>query len=241
MKKILYILLILLVFLVLPVRAEEPGSPQTAVSQRDEVVTRTYTLKHIDPLRVKETLNVYFYNISFSRESNLISVRLTKANLAAFEEELRKLDVPRRNILLRVFTVIAAKEGKGAAIENRDLKKVLAEVSNLLNFKAYTLDGASVITLKDGTGYGELLLASDSLDPLKDGLLRLEFSRVALATNADGKRSVRLGLQLDQKGGLGRLLNTETEVAENGYLVAGVSRIGNGGRSLVLVINAEIK
>ena len=37
------------------------------------------------------------------------------------------------------------------------------------------------------------------------------------------------------------LLSSETEIAENGYLVAGVSRIGNDGKSLVLVINAEIK
>ena len=236
MKKILYILLILLVFIALPVRAEEPGSPQAAVSQRDEVVTRTYTLKHIDPLRVKETLNVYFYNISFSQESSVITVRLPKANLAPFEEELRKLDAPRRSILLRVFTIIAAKTGKGEDIENKDLKRVLAEISNLLNFKAYTLDGASVIALRDGTRYGELLLSSDSLEGL-----RLEFKHVALATNADGKRAVRLGFQLLQHGGMGVLLYTETEVAENGYLVAGVSRIGNGGKSLVLVINAEIK
>lgn len=239
MKKMLFVLMILLVFLALPVGAAEGGSPAEDGSQ--EVVTKTYTLRHIDPLLVKESLSVYFYNISFGRESSLISVNLSKGKLAAFEEELRKLDVPRRNILLRVFTVIASREGKGEAIENRDLKRVLAEVSKLLNFNSYVLDGASVITLKDGTRHGELLLASDSLDPLKDGLLRLEFGRVALATNADGKRAVRLGLQLDQKGGLGRLLNTETEVAENGYLVAGVSRIGNGGKSLVLVINAEIK
>jgi hypothetical protein len=37
------------------------------------------------------------------------------------------------------------------------------------------------------------------------------------------------------------LLNSDSGIPENGYLVAGVSRIGKEGKSLVLVINAEIK
>ena len=39
---------------------------------------------------------------------------------------------------------------------------------------------------------------------------------------------------------LGNLINTETSVKENGYLVAGVSKIGKNGDSLILVISAEI-
>ncbi|MBN2346831.1 MAG: carboxypeptidase regulatory-like domain-containing protein [Candidatus Aminicenantes bacterium] len=218
-----------------PPQADDPA-PKAERSGPVEVVTRTYALRHVDPQLVKESLHVYFYNISFGEGSGLISVRLPKANVAAFEAELSKLDVPKRNILLRVFTVIASREGQSEAIANRDLKKVLAEVSNLLNFSSYAVDGASVITLKDGTRYAELLLSSETLENL-----RLELSRVTLGVGADNKRAVRLRLHLEQKGGLGSLLRTDTEVAQNGYLVAGVSRIGGGGRSLVLVINAEIE
>jgi hypothetical protein len=160
-----------------------------------------------------------------------------KKNVATFEEQLRKLDVQKKNIQLRIFIVIASKEGKSEPIENNELKRVLAEVSNLLSFKSYILDGASVINLKDGTRRSELLLSSAMLEPLP-----LYFSQVAILTGSDGKRSVKLGLELWQKGPeSSELLNSETEIAENGYLVAGVSRIGKDGKSLVLVINAEIK
>jgi hypothetical protein len=69
--------------------------------------------------------------------------------------------------------------------------------------------------------------------------LQLYIRDVAVLTGSGGKRSVKLGLEL--YANKDRLLISETEIAENGYLVAGVSRIGNDSRSLVLVINAEIK
>lgn len=216
---------------------DAPGQAAEADKPGDtDLVTRSYSLKHVTPASVCQSLNLYIYDRSFEDGSSALTVKLPRKNVAVFEAELRKLDVPRRSILLRVFTVIAAREGKGGAIENKDLKRVLAEVSNLLNFKAYTLDGASVVTVKEGTRYGELLLASDAMTNL-----RFSFGRVTLAAGADGRRAVRLSLNLEQKGGLGKLLDTETEVAENGFLVAGVSRLGGGGQSLVLVINAEIK
>ena len=65
---------------------------------------------------------MYFFNCSFGEGSNLISVVMYKKNVAAFEEQLRKLDVEKKNIQLRIFTVIAGKEGKSDTIENKDLK-----------------------------------------------------------------------------------------------------------------------
>ena len=164
----------------------------------------------------------------------MISVVLDKKNVVTFEEQLRKLDEEKKSILLRIFTVFASKEGKNDTIENKDLKKVLAEVSNLLNFKSYVLDGASVITLKDGTRRSYLSLSSAMPEPLQ-----LFINHVTILTGSGGKRSVKLGLELYEKKD--HLLDSETEIAENGYLVAGVSRIGKDGKSLVLVINAEIK
>lgn len=220
---------------------ENAPAPAAAADKPGELdlVTRSYSLKHVTPAAVCHSLNLYIYDRSFEDGSPALTVKLPRKDVAAFEAELRKLDVPRRNILLRVFTVIASREGRGGAIENRDLKRVLEEVSHLLNFKSYTLDGASVVTVKEGARRGELLLASDTM-----ASLRLQFGQVALVTGADGRRAVRLSLDLyqQQKDGLhGKLLETETEVAENGYLVAGVSRLGGGGQSLVLVVNAEIR
>lgn len=150
------------------------------------------------------------------------------------EEFVLNSDVEKKTILLRIFTIIAEKEGKTEPIENKDLESVLAEVSNLLSFKSYVLDGASMIMLKDGTRRSYLSLSTAMPEPLQ-----LYINSIAILTGNNGKRSVKLGLELFEKKE--RLLDSETEIAENGYLVAGVSRIGNDGKSLVLVINAEIK
>ena len=202
----------------------------------DEEEAKTYTLRYVTPGFIKEALKIYMYTCSFGEGSNLISVILPKKNVVAFEEQLRKLDVEKKTIQLRIFTVIAGKEGRSDTIENKDLKRVLAEVSNLLNFKSYVLDGASTITVNEGAGFSTLALSSAMSENL-----RFDFKGISVLTGSDGKRSVKLEIYLNQTSKKQELLRSQTEIAENGYLVAGVSRIGNDGKSLVLVINAEIK
>jgi hypothetical protein len=233
MKKIILVAILVLVFALLPAIAEEQKT-QAAGNSPSEVVAKSYTLRYVSPEFIKESLRVYFITCSFDEGSNMISVVLDKKNVVTFEEQLRKLDIEKKSIQLRIFSVIASKEGKSDAIENKDLKRVLTEVSNLLSFKSYLLDGASVIMLKDGTRRSYLSLSSAMPEPLQ-----LFINHVTILTGSGGKRSVKLGLELYEKKE--HLLDSETEIAENGYLVAGVSRIGNDGKSLVLVINAEIK
>jgi len=236
MKKVLLAIMLLLALVSLPALAEEQKSQPAEKSGPEEMVVKSYTLRYASPDFIKDSLKMYFFNCSFGEGSNLISVAMHKKNVAAFEEQLRKLDVEKKTIQLRIFTVIAGKEGKSDTIENKDLKRVLAEVSNLLNFKSYVLDGASAITVKDGAGFGRLALSST----ISDGL-RFDYKEISILTGNGGKRSVRLAFWLQQLSTKQELLSSETEIAENGYLVAGVSRIGNEGKSLVLVINAEIK
>ncbi|MCX6557648.1 MAG: carboxypeptidase-like regulatory domain-containing protein [Candidatus Aminicenantes bacterium] len=152
------------------------------------------------------------------------------------DEFVLNSDIEKKTILLRIFTVIAAKEGKTEPIENKDLENVLAEVSNLLSFKSYVLDGASMITVNEGAEFSRLALSSSLSENL-----RFDFKKISVLTGGNGKRSVKLEFWLNQSSNNQVLLSSETEIAENGYLVAGVSRIGNDGKSLVLVINAEIK
>ncbi len=213
------------------------AAPQAENPGQNELVTRTYALNHVTPDFIKDALRIYLRNWSYSDGSNLFSTVLEKKNVAAFEEQLRKLDVEKKIIQLRIFTVIASRTGTSGPIENKDLKQVLAEVSNLLSFRSYELDGASTFTVKDGfSGFGRLALSST----LKEDLT-FAYKDISITTGSDGKRSVKLAFWLSQTNPKQELLSSETEIAENGYLVAGVSRIGNDGKSLVLVINAEIK
>jgi hypothetical protein len=237
MKKTFLVVLLALAFAFLPAIADEQkAQPAAEKSASEEVVTKSYTLHFVTPKFILDSLKIYMRNCTFADESNLISVALYKKDIAAFEEQLRKLDVEKKNIQLRIFTVIASKEGKSDIIENKDLKRVLAEVSNLLNFKSYVLDGASTIMTKDGAGYSSLALSTSMSENM-----RFDFKGISVSTGNSGKRSVKLEFFLTQTNTKQELLRSETEIAENGYLVAGVSRIGKDGKSLVLVINAEIK
>ena len=212
----------------------ETSAPATEREAADEVVTRTYTLRHVSPDYLKSAARVFLENWSFADGSNFITVTLFRKNLAAFEALLEKLDVERKTIILRVFTVIAAREGRSDDFENKDLKRVLGEVRNLLNFRSYVLDGASAITVQDGAAFGRLALSTS----LPEGL-DFSYRNISLQAGNDGKRAVKLEFYL--AAGKQELLGSTTEIAEDGYLVAGVSRIGSEGKSLVLVINAEIK
>jgi hypothetical protein len=236
MKKIPLVVMLVLMIALLPALAEEQKASAAPERVDFEVVTKTYALRFVTPDFIQDSLRIYMRNCSFAKESSLISVALFKKDVADFEEQLRKLDVPKKSILLRIFSVIAAREGKSEAIENKELKRVLAEVSNLLNFKSYVLDGASAITVRDGAEFGRLALSSS----ISEGL-RFDYKGISVLTGAGGKRSVKLGFNLYQVSSKQELLSSETEIAENGFLVAGVSRLGEDGRSLVLVINAEIK
>jgi hypothetical protein len=81
--------------------------------------------------------------------------------------------------------------------------------------------------------------------------LELRLGDIYIREGKDGKQTVGFEFRLQKETASyvkdGKLIDndqtlieSETSVKENGYLVAGVSRLGNGD-SLVLVINAEIK
>jgi hypothetical protein len=247
MKKIIILVLIVLFMasgLVFGdnLRAEKQTPRETS---SDEIVTKTYFLKHVDSAIIEQTLRPYYVRSSYVRGSNVFTVKILKSNVAKFEELLKKLDVRKKEILIRIFSVIASKEGKTGDIENKELKLVLAKLQKVLNFKAFRLDGVSALTVKDGQRRGRIQLSSSSN-------LLLELEHIYIKKETSGQRCVGFEFTLDQftriadaKDGNNvyseRLIESETSVKENGFLVAGVSKIGKNGDSLVLIINAEIK
>jgi uncharacterized protein YxeA len=243
MKKIIILILILLFVVSGFGFAESKEEESKKTPSIFDAVTKTYVLEHVSPRTVHNTLRQYFWESSYDGNGNMITVKIAKENIRKFEELLEKLDVERKKILIRIFTVIASNEGKSEAVANKDLQQVLSELQKVLSFKSFRLGGASAITVNDGQHRSQLLLASHS--PL---LLILE--DISIKGDKQGQRTVNFAFVLRQKtepllmkdGNLvyETLIESETSVKENGYLVAGVSKIGNGD-SLVLVINAEIK
>ena len=249
MKKVLIMIVIVLSVCLLasPVIARQKADKkQVAATEQNQVVTKTYFLKHISPQEVRSALNVYILQSSFSRSSSMITVRLYKSNLVTFEGLLKKMDVEQKSVFLRIFTVIASNDKKGDGIENRDLRRVLDELKKVLSFESFQLDGVSAMMLRDGQGSSHLNLSSES------SVLEFEVKNVLVNNEKPGNRKVHFRFSLYQevraptKENPSRmrnrsLISSETSILENGYLVAGVSKIGDNGDSLVLVIHATIK
>ena len=122
-----------------------------AVKSEDRsVITKTYFLKHINPKEVGKSLSLYFLNCSYDINKKMLCVSIPKKNITKFEELLRKLDVKKRNIYFRIFTLIASHTGKSSEIKNKDLKKVIHELSKVLSFNCFRLDGVSFLSVQEG-------------------------------------------------------------------------------------------
>lgn len=243
MKKIIILILILLFvvsgFGFTESKKAEEGKKKSTGS---DVVTKTYVLKYVHPEVVIKSLRQYFGQFSYDDSSNMLTVKIYENKIPKFEELLKQLDVEKKKVLVRIFTVIASQEGKTSAVQNKDLRQVLLELQKILSFKSFRLDGVSAITVNDGQDC-ELRLSSQSP-------LLLELDDISIKGEKQGERSIAFKFDLKQKSEpfvmkdsslvYETLIESETSVKENGYLVAGVSKIDNGD-SLVLVINAEIK
>ena len=239
MKRFTIILLIML-FVFTHVYAQsisvtEKKEKRTERRPFTETVTKTYILKHISPSVVCNVLSPYILQKSYSNAKRMLSVVLLEKNKKIFEEILKKMDVKKKDIKLVIYTIIGKKtdSSKIKPIKNKKLKSVLNKLNDLMNFKTFSLDGVSFLPLKDGQKRSNLKLSSNNND------LRISVVDVQIMAENKKLREVKFSFQF-RDSVLGNLINTETSVKENGYLVAGVSKIGKNGDSLILVISAEI-
>jgi uncharacterized protein YxeA len=231
MKKSILILLILLLAISGALMAQEKADKSAGDNR---LITKTYALKYIGPRVVDRTLGAYFHNSSYERNGSLFTVRILPANLEQFEKMLKELDVQRKTIQFRIFTLVASNEGKPEKIENPDLNRVLKELQKLLSFKAYRLDGVALLTAKD-RGFRSSVKLSSHTPKLN---LNLHLLRIKIMEEK-GARHIDIDA-LELKSGKTSLIQTSATIKEDGYLVAGVSKIGENGDSLILVINADI-
>jgi hypothetical protein len=220
----------------------------------EEKVVKTYPLKYVTWNEVAVAARLYLYASSGSE--NTITVGLPKKYVADFEALLKKLDVEKKNIMFRVYTIIAARDNapdiikrpESKEIENRDLKLALDEIKGLWNFKHYWVEAPSLLTVREGMLVNGFKLVS-SLLGFADFTMGLIHVRVG--GEETGKRIITIGginleLNVNTPNGTSKstLIDTkELSLKENGYLIVGVSGLQTGwsGLALILVISAEIK
>jgi hypothetical protein len=221
------------------------------------MITKTYELKNVSPNSIRKIIQPYVIEIGSHPGNQIMAVKLFKANEKALEDLISKLDRPKKAICFRIFTLLASNSSVQIDGDmHPDLKEVVAEISQVLGYKQYLLDGVSTLTVNDGSDRNELILNSKI-----DDLVFFLYD-VALGQSEDGKSHViSTGLELREKfGGIilekdrqvidRRLLSIDRmQIKEKGYLVAGVSRLdspgpgkrGQMGDALVLVINATVE
>ena len=221
-------------------QGEEQKSKETQPPR--DTVTKTYVLKNLTSRSVPQALTQYVWRKSYDNVGNMLTVTMARENVVKFEELLKQLDVEKKKILIRIFTVIASRANKGSDIQDKELKQVLNELQKVLSFNSYILDGVSAITVMEDQSYSSLALSSQSP-------LRFDIERIRIQGDKPGERSAAFEFSLKQKQDVfnnngkipyEELIASETSIKEKGYLVAGVSKIGKDGDSLVLIINAEI-
>jgi len=225
--------------------AKEELAKQTSQNP-EEIVIKSYTLKFITPREILSAAK--FYTFDSTTSGDTIIVRIRRKEIPQFEELLKKLDVEKKTILFKIFTVIASREKEeqeDEPIENKHLKKVLDELRNLWNFKSYKIDGPSLMTVKEDSGSNNSRLVSSVSN------FNMLIYHVIVKGEKPGERIITLGqIQLNWRPDLWKkesdqtLISTDsTTIKENGYLVAGISGFSTQGKgkALILIINAEIQ
>jgi uncharacterized alpha/beta hydrolase family protein len=165
MKKIIVLIVVLLALFSFFAYPETQNTEQKSkeTSQPQDIITKTYILKHVSPGVVQQTLSQYLRGASYDNNGNMFTAKISRENIIKFESLLRQLDVEKKKILIRIFTIIASQENKGNDIRTAELKQVLNELQRVLSFNSYRMDGASAITVMEGQRRSELKLDRKSV------------------------------------------------------------------------------
>jgi len=118
-------------------------------------------------------------------------IKITNKNIPKFEELLEKIDIEKKSIRFKVYTILASTESEGEdeqkGIKDKGLKQVLKELENLWNFKTYVIDNPYFITVTEETGSNYFRLAS------KIYPLGIRIQNVDLNSDKPGERNISIG------------------------------------------------
>jgi len=213
---------------------------QSATSQTNQFLVKSYTLQYIKPEEVLKAGRFYYQDATVY--GNTIMVKIWSQQVPGFEKLLAALDVAPKTVLFRVYPIIATRGGgetkKSEAVIDAELRKVLDEMNTLWKFESYFIEGPSYIPVKEATG-------PDSFKLLSSHQMNLLVSEVKVRGEEPGKRTITIGeLKLSGQVNFLDLVFLDTHdvaLKENGYLVAGVSGYVGSDKALILVLNGEIK
>lgn len=214
--------------------------------------SRVFDIKHRDPddiVRVLRPLGsgIKGTSISDSDEFRTITVRDFPENIAAMEEALRRLDVPRPprpDIELSVRVLIAAPTGPGSY--PRELEPVVKQLHATLNYKSYYLINTITQRVKAGGGSkGKGVTTVSAPVTLTEESSTMSyaygFEDVSLTTVSGGPTKVQIRRLFYWTGGkvLGEAdINTGLTLREGERVVVGTASLKD--RAMILVLSVRV-
>jgi hypothetical protein len=192
--------------------------------------TRTFTLEHIEPEEALRLVEAYVpggaENIRMTRTPAALTVTAPDARLQQVEDVLRAHDQPMPDVQLR-FQVIEADGFTDADPAIADVQQALQQV---FRFGGYRLGGEAVVRARAWSPMQQQILVGD-----QPYVLAGEVGRV-IASSAG--RAAELTVRL--AGPTGDLLRTSVTIPDGQVVVVGSARSQAEGRTLILVVRAQI-
>ncbi len=198
--------------------ADEPGE------------TRTFTLAHIEPDEALLLVQAYVPEgrgtIRMTRAPSALTITAPEARLQQIEEVLRTHDRPTPDVQLR-FQII---EADGFTDTDPAIADVQQALQQVFRFSGYRLGGEAVVRVRAPSALRQQVMIGD--EPyLLDGTVN------RVLESADGN-AADLGVRLS--GPSGELLSTSVTIPDGQVVVVGSARSQAAGRTLILVVRAQI-
>jgi hypothetical protein len=230
--------------------ANPPQKAQDAGKEAQDdtsAVVKSYSLKYINASEVYRRASMIQRGEIIG---NVLNVVVLKNRVRELDELIKQLDVEKKNILLRIYTVLASRKApsdaslKGLSMTNSidepDLKRVLEELKGLWNFKSYRADSPQYFTVKDESGSNFFRMISEWPQ------FNLTILHPQVRGEEAGKRIIYIEqIQLKDPGNQNyagyTIIDThDLTFKEKGILVVGVGGMPMVG-AVILIISAEIK
>lgn len=218
--------------------------------------SKVFEVKHRDPdslARVLRSLGSGFKGASVAPNSEFrtLTVRDFPENLIIIEEALARLDTavqPRRNIEMHMHVLIGSNTAGAAQAVPAELKDVLAQLSQVFNYKNYTLATSVVQRLTETTlglrGKGTAEISRSDVAGMLNLPYEYHINFVTIASTPTGSPIIQIGQFAFSTGSVPSAFDTRTQVQtalnirEGEKVVVGTATLGD--RALIIVLTAKL-
>jgi hypothetical protein len=226
-----------------------PGAREESFVTEKGFSSRIFEVKHRDPhdlVSVLHPLGSGFQGarIQPNRELRTISVRDFPENIAAIEAAIKRLDVPpmpRADVELRLWVLVASTAPEASTPLPEELKEVIGALKSALQYRSYALAGSFVQRVRDGArglrGEGVTDLGEAAGAKGEKQAMQLEYEIQMLSVEQGEARpvTVRLDGFHFSLAGRGRAkIRTDVALRDGEKVVVGTSTVRDKGLAVVL-------